>query len=286
MAHVTSTPREQRFIWTTPRPQSHKAAKSPLYQTPAPSEMLHSAARRLYERQARLQPRSDEIPNVLDLLPRPRASLPPVDFNVLTRPLPESPGSSFGRRPATARGATPPSPSSSFPARPGAAHSISLASPRSQVTRRPGTVRCDDKRRERDDLHLMQPHSARVHLRNRRRAAALGEGAHTLAVHELMQRSPAGLPGGGVTSVLSMRRFGAVAAADQPSIQSPPRLANVVSATDGSRPASGRSSRRGSIQTRVNSRASSARSIRDAELNAEHSGVEPARPTVALDCGP
>ena len=58
----------------------------------------------------------------------------------------------------------------------------------SSFSSRPTTARAAEKRPPIDDLDLMQPHSARVHLRNRRRAAALGEGAHTLAVHELMRR--------------------------------------------------------------------------------------------------
>ena len=134
-----------------------------------------------------------DLPNVLELLPKPRASLPPVDFQLLSSPV------SFAQRVHTPHGAA-------------------------SRSERPLTAPVHGDGIANDDTARMQPQASRCALRTRRRAGALGNAAHALNVHELCQRSPRWHQSP-VTPVVAMRRFRALAGTEG-GRQSSLRLAN------------------------------------------------------------
>lgn len=77
----------------------------------------------------------------------------------------------------------------------------------------------------------MQPQSARITLRTRRRPAAIGDGAHMLSVHELMRRGRPGARtlGGTAASVMAVNhRYHTYVVGPDGRPTSPPRLANVA----------------------------------------------------------
>ena len=208
-----------------------------------------------------------ELPNILDLLKKPRASLPPVDFNLLAAPIKLSSGRPHP--PSTARSGNrrQPDPSGSLSARPSSQHNRF----RSQHTH----FWYAEEEEEEEPLRL---HSTRVPLRTRRRAAALGDGAHTLAVHELLRRGASGnssRPGTTphVPVVAVWRSFRSTITGPDGRPHSPPRLANVGALFGGgtSRGSSARSGGRGG-ESRPMSRGSS-RSIKQ----------PPARPGTATN---
>ena len=153
-----------------------------------------------------------DLPNVLTLLKRPRASLPPVDFRILaapvilSKPQPPSPrpSTSVSSRSSSSRWHAGGGGGGGSPSRGGGSPSRGSASARPagrgglSILER-STLRIpyfdDDDELIAADAATLLPQSARVQLRTRRRMAAMGEGAHSLEVHALMRKGSAGRAG-------------------------------------------------------------------------------------------